>query len=46
MRWLLFLSVVLVPRVAVAQIATQAAADCERLASISLPRATITIAQS
>jgi feruloyl esterase len=44
MRWLLFVSVVLVPRVVAAQIATQAA-HCERLASVSLPHATITLAQ-
>ena len=44
MRWLLFVSVVLVPRVGAAQIATQTA-HCERLASVSLPHATITLAQ-
>src|SRR5512139_2166039 len=44
MRWLLFVSVVLVPRIVAAQTATQAA-QCERLASVSLPRATITLAQ-
>lgn len=44
MRWLLFVSVVLVPRVVAAQIVTQAA-HCERLASVSLPHATITLAQ-
>ena len=45
MRWLLFLSMMLAPRVADAQISTQAPADCERLASVSLPHATITLAQ-
>ena len=44
MRWLLFLSVVLVPRVVAAQIATQSD-QCERLVSVSLPHATITLAQ-
>jgi feruloyl esterase len=44
MRWLLLVSVVLVPRVVAGQIATQSN-HCERLASVSLPHATITLAQ-
>jgi feruloyl esterase len=43
MRWLLLVSV-LVPRVVAGQIATQSN-HCERLASVSLPHATITLAQ-
>jgi hypothetical protein len=44
MRWLLLVSVVLVPRVVAGQIATKSN-HCERLASVSLPHATITLAQ-
>ena len=45
MRWLLVLPVVLVPEAAIAQSAPQTPAACERLASLSLPNTTITLAQ-
>ena len=45
MRWLVVVTVVLVPGVAAAQNAQQTAAACERLASLSLPNTTITLAQ-
>lgn len=45
MRCVLVLTVVFVPAIAVAQTATQTPAQCERLASLSLPNATITLAQ-
>jgi feruloyl esterase len=45
MRWLVVVTVVLVPGVAAPQSAQQTAAACERLASLSLPNTTITLAQ-
>ena len=45
MRWLVVLTIVLTPGAAVAQGTSQAAAQCERLASLSLPNTTITAAQ-
>ena len=45
MRWLLVLPVVLVPGAVFAQAAPQTPAECERLASLSLPNTTITLAQ-
>jgi feruloyl esterase len=44
-RWVLVLTVVLVPRAATAQSASQTPAACERLVSLSLPNTTITLAQ-
>ena len=45
MRWALVLTVVLVPGVAASQNTQQTPAACERLASLSLPNTTITLAQ-
>ena len=45
MRWVLVLTVVLVPGAATAQSTPQTAAACERLASLSLPNTAITLAQ-
>ena len=45
MRWLVLTIVLLTPGTAVAQGTSQAAAQCERLASMSLPNTTITAAQ-
>jgi hypothetical protein len=45
MRWMLVLTVVFVPGAATAQSAAQTPAACERLASLSLPNTTITVAQ-
>jgi feruloyl esterase len=45
MRWVLVLTVVLVPGSATAQSAPQASSACERLASLSLPNTTIALAQ-
>ena len=45
MRTVLVLAVVLVPEAAIAQNAPQTSAACERLASLSLPNTTITLAQ-
>ena len=45
MRWMLGLTMVLLPGVALAQGGPQAPAACERLASLSLPNTTITLAQ-
>jgi feruloyl esterase len=45
MRWMPVLLVVLVPGAAIAQNAPQTPAACERLASLSLPNTTITLAQ-
>ena len=45
MRWILVLMLVLVPTVTAAQNTQQTPAACERLASLSLPNTTITLAQ-
>jgi Tannase and feruloyl esterase len=45
MRWMLVLTVAFVPGAATAQSAAQTPAACERLASLSLPNTTITVAQ-
>ncbi len=45
MRWLIVLTAVFVPGVAAAQNAQQTPAACERLTSLSLPNAAITLAQ-
>jgi len=45
MRWMLVLMLVLVPTVTAAQNTQQTPAACERLASLSLPNTTITLAQ-
>src|SRR5437868_4842420 len=45
MRLVLVLTMTLVPGAAIAQRAPQAPAACERLASVSLPNTTITLAQ-
>src|SRR3989442_15771228 len=45
MRWVLCLTVAVVPGAAEAQRAPQAPAVCERLASLSLPNTAITLAQ-
>ena len=46
MRSVLILTVVLLPAAAIAQNAPQTSAACERLASLSLPNTTITLAQT
>ena len=46
MRSVLVLTLVLVPGAAIAQNAPQTPAACERLASLSLPNTTITLAQA
>jgi feruloyl esterase len=45
MRWVLVLTIVLVPRASLGQSAPQPPAACERLAALPLPDATITLAQ-
>jgi feruloyl esterase len=45
MRWVLVLTIVLVPRASLGQSAPQPPAGCERLAALSLPNTTITLAQ-
>ena len=45
MRWVLALTIALLPAIATAQSAAQTPAACEQLASRSLPNTTITYAQ-
>jgi hypothetical protein len=46
MRWVLVLMIALLPGVTTAQSTGQTPAACERLASLSLPNTTITLAQA